>query len=286
MIIAFGALGASLLYAVGYLELKGSIHQGATSKRVNIFSNYAMAAWSLPLALLPFFFPKQFHFQPNWAATLAAVAAGVALFIGRICTVKALAKADLSISAPLLGTKTVLVALFSILLLHNPVGWHLLTAATFTVVALALLQVGPDHNKNHRRSAVGWAMGASVLFALVDVLTQGYARTSGIAFFQPVMFVVLAAMTPLLGSTPPAPEIAKKRLLRGGSVIGFQAPLVIMLIGLFGQATLINILYATRTIWSVAIDAWKGEGNAREFWIARLGGALLLLGAIVLALLK
>ena len=282
MIISFGALGAALLYALGYLELKGSIHHGATSKRVNIFSNYAMAAWSMPLAFLAFILPT----HPNWTAACAAIGAGVSLFIGRICTVKALAKADLSISAPLLGTKTVLVALFSILLLHAPVGWHLMTAAVLTVIALTLLQVGPDHNKHHRRAAVGWAMGASILFALVDVLTQGYARTSGVAFFQPVMFVVLAAMTPLLGSTPPAPEPAKKRLLIGGAVIGFQAPLVIMLIGIFGQATLINILYATRTIWSVGVDAWKGEGNAREYWVARLSGSLLLLGAIILALVK
>ncbi len=282
MFIAFGALGAALLYALGYLELKGSIHHGATSKRVNIFSNYAMAAWSMPLAFLAFILPT----HPNWPAAFAAIGAGVSLFIGRICTVKALAKADLSISAPLLGMKTVLVALFSILLLHAPVGCHLMTAAVLTVAALTLLQIGPDHNKHHRRAAVGWAMGASILFALVDVLTQGYARTSGIAFFQPVMFVVLAAMTPLLGSTPPAPPVAKKRLLIGGAVIGFQAPLVIMLIGLFGQATLINILYATRTIWSVAVDAWKGEGNAREYWIARLSGAMLLLAAIVLAILK
>jgi len=282
MLIPLGALGAALLYAVGYLELKGSIHHGATSKRINIFSNYAMAAWSMPLAFLAIFLPT----HPNWESAGAAVAAGAFLFLGRICTVKALAKADLSISAPLLGAKTVLVALFSILLLHTPVGWKLLVAAVLTVAALTLLQVGPDHNKHHRRSAVGWAMGASVLFALVDVLTQGYARKSGVAFFQPIMFVVLAAMTPLLGSTPPAPPTAKRRLLIGGSVIGFQAPLVIMLIGLFGQATLINILYATRTIWSVAIDAWRGEGNAREFWLVRSTGALLLMGAIILALLK
>jgi len=286
MIIAFGSLGAALLYALGYLELKGSIHHGATSKRVNIFSNYAMAAWSLPLVLLPLFLPKQFHFHPNWQATIAAVMAGISLFIGRICTVKALAKADLSISAPLLGAKTVLVALFSILLLHTPIGWKLMGAAALTVAALTLLQSGPDQNRHHRRSAVGWAMGASILFALVDVLTQGYARTCGVAFFQPVMFTVLALMTPLLGSTPPAPTLAKKRLLIGGAVIGFQAPLVILLIGLFGEATLINILYATRTVWSVGVDAWKGDGNAREFWLARLAGALLLMGAIVLALVK
>ena len=88
--IPLGALGAALLYALGYLELKGSIHHGATSKRVNIFSNYAMAAWSLPLALLPLLFPKQFGFHPDLASTLAAVGAGLSLFVGRICTVKAL----------------------------------------------------------------------------------------------------------------------------------------------------------------------------------------------------
>ena len=59
-----------------------------------------------------------------------------------------------------------------------------------------------------------------------------------------------------------------------------------MLIGFFGEATLINILYASRTIWSVIVDAIKGEGNAREFWLARLSGAALLLGAIILAVLK
>ncbi|MFZ4387297.1 MAG: EamA family transporter [Chthoniobacterales bacterium] len=139
MLISLGALGAAVLYAVGYLELKGSIHHGATSKRVNIFSNYAMAAWSMPLAFLALFLPT----HPNWESAGAAVAAGASLFMGRICTVKALAKADLSISAPLLGTKTVLVALFSILLLHTPVGWNLLIAAGLTVAALALLQVGP-----------------------------------------------------------------------------------------------------------------------------------------------
>ena len=277
--LALGALGAAFLYAVGYLELKGSIHQGATSKRVNIFSNYAMAAWSLPLAL---FLP----IHPNWQGVAAATAAGASLFLGRICTVKALAHADLSITAPLLGTKTVLVALFSIILLHTKISWQLMTAAVLTAAALALLQVGPDHNRHHRRAAVGWAMGASLLFAIVDVLVQGYAKASGVGFFQPAMFIVLSAMTPLLGTTPPAPAAAKKRLMIGSAIIGFQAPLVIMLIGLFGQATLINILYATRTLWSVAVDAWRGEGNARQYWITRLGGAVLLLGAIVLALLN
>jgi len=100
------------------------------------------------------------------------------------------------------------------------------------------------------------------------------------------MFIVLSAMTPLLGTTPTAPPAAKKRLVIGSSIIGFQAPLVIMLIGLFGQATLINILYATRTLWSVLVDAWRGEGNVRQYWPSRLGGAVLLLAAIILALMK
>jgi hypothetical protein len=36
----------------------------------------------------------------------------------------------------------------------------------------------------------------------------------------------------------------------------------------------------------VIVDAAKGEGNAREFWLARLSGAALLLTAIILAVLK
>jgi len=62
-------------------------------------------------------------------------------------------------------------------------------------------------------------MGASILFALVDVITQQFAKTSGVAFYQPLMFLVLAAMTPLLGNAPPTPPAARKELLLGSTII-------------------------------------------------------------------
>jgi hypothetical protein len=66
--------------------------------------------------------------------------------------------------------------------------------------------------------------------------------------------------------------------------MGFQTTMVIMTIGLTGQATLVNILYSTRSLWSVLIDRLSGGKGAKEFLIARSIGAILLTAAVILAM--
>ena len=270
---------AAALYALGSMGLKLSMLRGTPPRRVMAVSNIAMAAWSLPLV---FFFPGTWNLQ----AWLAAVAAGAALFVGRIFAVKALEAGDLSVVAPLLGMKTILVAALSMVLFPFEITTSLLLSALMASAGVALLQIGPAERRRGTRAAALYALGASLLFAITDILVQGSARTLGIGFFQPTLFLTVAVMIPLLGRHGRAPVGAHGPLLAGSVLMGFQTSLVILVIGIFGQAALVNVIYSTRSLWAVVVDRALGEPHIRRFMIPRTIGALLVTGAVVLAILQ
>jgi drug/metabolite transporter (DMT)-like permease len=257
--------------------MKRAMDHKASAWRVLLVSNLILALWAVPLL---------FVFPGKWDATgvLAAVIAGAALFAGRVFSVKALEIGDLSVVVPLLGMKTLCVAVGSLLVGAGTISYKLVIAAALASAGVALLQRGPKTKAKAMRKAILFAFLSSVLFAVTDVATQGYAKTVGIGVFQPVMLAVVCLMLPLLGRPAPAPSDAKKPLLLGSTVMGFQTTMVIMTIGLTGQATLVNILYSTRSLWSVLIDRLSGGKGAKEFLIARSIGAILLTAAVILAM--
>lgn len=268
---------AAYLYAAGQLELKKALAHGATTSRVTGNSNAALILWTFPLI---FFLPGQW----NLLGLGAAILSGVFLFSGRIFMVKALYAGDLSLVAPILATKTIIVGLLSWLTNAVNVTPSLLGAAALASAGMAVLSRGPAGQSKARVKAIALAALASLLFALCDVVTQGYAKLLGPGWFLPTMFATVFVLFPFLGSQEPAPTPAKAPLFRGSAIMGFQTSLVILLIGLTGQATFINVIYSTRSIWSVLVEFWAGRGDARQYIAWRLGGALLLTVAVVLAL--
>lgn len=277
MIAVIVPVCAACLYALGSLGMKTAMDRKATAWRVLLVSNIILALWAIPLL---------FIFPGKWDTTgfVAAIIAGAALFIGRVFSVKALEIGDLSVVVPLFGMKTLCVAIFSLISGTGSVTLNLVLAAALASAGVALLQRGPKTAAKAMRKAILFAFASSVLFAITDVAVQGYAKTMGIGFFQPVMLVMVCLMLPLLGRPAPAPAEAKKPLLAGSAVMGFQTTLVIMTIGITGQATLVNILYSTRSLWSVLIDRLAGGKGAKEFLIPRSIGAILLTAAVILAM--
>lgn len=261
------------------MDLKRALAAGASRARVAGDSNLALLLWSLPLA---FFLPGQWH-APGFAA---AAGAGALLFVGRIFMIRALDLGDLSLVAPMLATKTILVGLISFAGNPESVGGTTLAAAALASAGVALLSHGPRSQARHRWTALGWAALASVFFALSDVTVQSWARSIGAGWFVPSMAATMVLLFPLMGRRGEMPSAGKTPLLRGSAVMGFQTSMVVVVIALTGQATLVNILYATRSIWSVVVESWAGRGDARRELSWRLGGAALLTGAVVLALWK
>ena len=259
---------------------------------VTALSNLSMAGWSAPLV---FFFPG----QPNSSGFWGALLAGTSLFIGRLCAIRALAHGDLSHATPLLGTKTVFVAILTSLFLDEPITSGLMAGAILTSVAVALLSISPKEKswwpKRFDRITTGWALLAAFFFALTDITVQKFARSLGIGWFQPLMFATLVLLTPLLflpefrqlrPSSPFLPPASRMGSFVGSAVIGFQTSLVILVIGLFGHATATNVIYAARGLWAVLLEGAAGGGTAsgdRRVLALRLTGATLLLAAVALA---
>jgi drug/metabolite transporter (DMT)-like permease len=278
MIWALPALTA-YLYAAGQLDLKKALAQGTARSRVTGVTNIALILWAIPLAFL---FPGQW----SSAGLGGAVLAGSFLFVGRIIMVRALDMGDLSLVAPILATKTILVALFTWLSGTGTITPQVLAAAALASIGMGLLGYGPSRQFKARWNAVSWALLASVFFALADVSTQAFAKLLGVGWFLPAMFGTVYLLFPFLGRQPPAPPEARKNLTRGSVIMGFQTALVVFLIAITGQATLVNIIYSTRSLWSVLVESIEGRGDARAMLGWRLSGATLLTAAVVLALQK
>ena len=288
----FIPLLASFLYALGSWGLKLGLRCGAHPRIVTALSNLSMAGWSAPLV---FFFPG----QPNSSGFWGALLAGTSLFIGRLCAIRALAHGDLSHATPLLGTKTVFVAILTSLFLDEPITSGLMAGAILTSVAVALLSISPKEKswwpKRFDRITTGWALLAAFFFALTDITVQKFARSLGIGWFQPLMFATLVLLTPLLflpefrqlrPSSLFLPPASRMGSLVGSAVIGFQTSLVILVIGLFGHATATNVIYAARGLWAVLLEGAAGGGTASgdsRVLALRLTGATLLLAAVALA---
>jgi drug/metabolite transporter (DMT)-like permease len=285
---------ASLLYAVGSWGLKLGLRRGARPGIVTALSNLSMAGWSAPLIL---FFPG----QPNASGFWGAILAGTALFLGRTCAIRALSHGDLSHATPVLGTKTVFVAVLTSFFLDDPITPGLMAGAILTSLAVTLLSITPTPLAKSwwpgkfDRATTLWALLAAFFFALTDIVVQKFARLLGVGWFQPLMFSTLALLTPLLF----LPKLPRPRSLHtllpppsllgtlaGSAVIGFQTSLVILVIGIFGHATATNVVYAARGLWAVLLEGAAGGGaaaNDRRILILRLTGAALLLAAVALA---
>lgn len=268
----------AFVYAVGSLLTKRSMTEGANSRRVVAITNIAMALWALPL-----FFVSRGSF--DWGSWLIAIAAGIALFVGRVFAVKALEIGDLSLVGPLLGIKTLLVGLFAFATGQVDMTPQLWLAVTFATSSVILLQKGPEDCKNGSRNAIFYAAAASVLFALTDILVAEAGTSLGIGWLSPTLFITIALLVPFLGKHPPEPPPARKPLYLGAAIMGFQTSFVILLIGITGNAVLINIIYSTRALWTVLVDRYAGSGEAiKSQFFTRMIGAILLVTAVCIVL--
>ncbi len=87
-------------------------------------------------------------------------------------------------------------------------------------------------------------------------------------------------------SPDPFPGSAGRDPFPGSAVIGFQTTMMILVIGLIGQATLVNVIYSSRALWSVVVDRAMGEPHIKDYMVSRLAGALFVMGAVVMAIVS
>jgi drug/metabolite transporter (DMT)-like permease len=284
----FLPLAAAVVFVFGALFLKRASDLGAGAWRTAQIANYFTAAAAVALLPLGGTIPSSsMWWQPPFAALL--------FFAGQILSLLALNTGDVTVATPVLGLKIVLVAVLSTLLIGDPVGARLWTAAALSTTAIALLNLNPGHTHRHIGTTILLAGLAAASYACFDVVVQKWSPAWGTGRFLPLVMGIAAVYSiPLRRfDTSREPEGRPYRpwLLAGAACFAVQGLTFITSVSLYRHATTANILYSSRGLWSVigvwTIGHWftnREQHLGTRVLVSRFLGAILLLSAILMVL--
>src|SRR2546425_4342816 len=107
-------LACALFYALAAMLLKQAIHFGVGAWRMTVVNSWVMAAVFSVMLLLPGVpWRELVWYQP--------LCSGLLSLVGNLFAVLALSRGDVSVATPIMGTKVILVALLTMLILDQAV---------------------------------------------------------------------------------------------------------------------------------------------------------------------
>jgi drug/metabolite transporter (DMT)-like permease len=288
-------LASSILFVFGMMFAKKAISGGASPWTNTVTSNAWLAAtWGAIGAVQG----VPLSFAAWWQAALVAAA----FVAGQLLTYLAFQYGDVSVATPIFGVKVVIVAIMLSLLGGETVAARVWLGAVLAAVGVAVVQAGArgpasGHlTPGHAVLTVLLALLAAVALSFFDLGMQTWGRQSGAAPFLSAVFLLTGVYS--CGFLPWVDGPARLRRLRvlkplviGSLLMAVQAMSMSYSLGRFGDAARINIVYALRGLWAVAL-AWLlartfGGAEARHslpVMLLRLAGAVLLTLAVLIAL--
>ncbi|MGI9242258.1 MAG: EamA family transporter, partial [Verrucomicrobiales bacterium] len=135
-------LASAILYPIGNLFLKRSIHEGGGIIRSLFVSNIVLTLCFTPLLA----FATQ---PPEWSQVHWPLITGVCYFLGQLFTLIAIQSGEVSVQTPLMGMKLIFVAAFSSLLRPDEVPPLLWLGAA--VCSLGIFLIGGGNIGAFRR---------------------------------------------------------------------------------------------------------------------------------------
>jgi drug/metabolite transporter (DMT)-like permease len=294
---------AAVSSAVSYLISRHHVSEGGSSRRLLVLAHALMGAACLPVAWL--LRPAGLPIDRAWIGPL--IGSSCCYLAGQAVVFSALARADASRVAPLLGLKIAMLACIVSFTPGEPLDGRQWLAVALSLVAAFMLQRGGGM----RRSAVGFTLAACVAFAVSDLFivalidglqqaaTAGRIPLGRVAAGFLAMLVTYAtcgllaavslAALPALRPTQPRDWTAAAR---------YACTWLLGMAGLytcFGLVGVVfgNILQSTRGMISIAIGATLAHAGwhaletrvDRQTLVRRLVAAALMTAAIALYVL-
>ncbi len=283
---------AAILYVFSALMIKRASEYGVGVWRATFVTNLIVAVVCSFLWLLGG------HDQP-WSLYWQPGIIAVLFLLGQTLQWLALDRGDVSVAVPLFSAKIVLVAFLSTQMLSDPITPKLWAAAALSVLAVTLLNKKDEGKapKNIGLTLIG-GLGGAVCFAFFDVLVQKWSPAWGAGRLLPILFWMGALLSFSLVPFFKAPLSAIPRpawpwLVGGSALLGIQSAIFVGTFAIFGKATITNIVYSARGLWSVVLVWLIGHwfSNLEQHLGAkvlrwRLVGALMMMSAIALVILK
>lgn len=289
-ITVFVPLACALMYVIGALAVKRASVFGVGVWRTSFLTNVMLAVLFVPVWL-------KYGGQVRPLADYWQPAVTALCFLGgQVLTFLALSRGDVSVTTPVMGTKVILVALFSSLLKvgHVPLQWWIGAVLSTTGILLLHLGEGAKHRQVGRTVLLAFASAAA--FSLGDVLLQKWVPAWGAGNYFPPMFLLVGVLScgfvPFFHAPLTAmPAAAWRWVGPGALLLAVNNAAFVLALVLAGGATLANIVYSVRGLFSViavwAIGHWFANDEkhlAPGVLRLRFAGAGLMVAAVVLVL--
>jgi drug/metabolite transporter (DMT)-like permease len=274
----------------GLLCLKRTHERGAST-----WTSIILVCWCSAL-IFPSLTLMGGTMQPASLLWQPAIIGGLFL-AGQLLTFLAVAHGDVSIAAPVLGIKVLIVPAASRFFVNEELSPEIWIAAAIAVVGIAFVQAR-DATVDRSRivASVGYALLAACSMTLFDLLIQRWAPNWGAGYFLPIAFAFAAlfslAFIPLADRPADSRRLGVLRLLLIGAVLmSVQAIGMTVTLGLFGDAKRVNIVYSLRGLWGVLLT-WllarhvntSGSGASHRTMVMRLIGAVLIGISVVISM--
>jgi drug/metabolite transporter (DMT)-like permease len=231
--------------------------------------------------------PAEMFWQP-------AIVGGLFL-VGQLFMFLAVARGDVSIATPVLGIKVLIVPAASGLFIVEELSARIWIAAAVAVLGIVFVQ-SPDATIQRSRIAasVGYALLAACSMTLFDLLIQRWAPQWGAGYFLPIAFAFSALFALAFVSLADRPADLRRMdvfplLAAGALLMSIQAIGMTLTIGLFGDATRVNIVYSLRGLWGVLltwfllrhVNATDSRPSQRTMIMRLIGAALIGVSVII-----
>lgn len=285
-------LACAFLYVVAAMMLKRASALGVGVWRITFLAN-----WAMGLVFLPWWALQAGPSGHDWFDYWQPAANALLFLSGQIFIFLALQEGDVSVTTPVMGSKVLMVALLSHVLRAGEVPWQWWTGAGLSTTAVILLHFGEPHAQRARVGrTVLLATMSALSFSLCDVVLQKWVGEWGAARYLPPMFLFSAiyslAFIPLFRAPLWALDRRAWSWAGGGAVmLAINNAGIALSIGLWREATSVNIMFSFRGLLSVALVWAIGHWFANEerhmesrVLRARLAGAACMLAAIILVL--
>lgn len=281
-------LASASLYAFGSLFLKQGLQNGAGAVRSLFLGNFIMTLCFLPTLALS-------QEVPDWDMVCWPVIIGICFFCGQAFTVWAIKSGDVSVQTPLMGTKVVFVAAWTMFLSPDPIRPILWVSAGLTAIAVFLLGQSNEINYRSVRKAIILSLISCVFFGATDSLVAARSELFGRIPTMIGMMLTLSVCSLFLMPFVQKPIFefspgAAGAMCMGSLFIGLQALILNFGLSYLGEATTINVIYSSRGLFGILLVWFLGKqfsNREREhagdrIMRFRLTGASLMMLAIAL----
>ncbi len=280
-------LVAAAIYTVSALFFKQAYARGVGPNQAFYLANILASCLFVWLWMFGGSVPAADLWRPAFIACLH--------YIGGWATFLAMRKGDVSLVTPVLGSKIVFVALFEALVAGQVLPWTLWVAALAASGGIFL--IGFRDFRQGRGSPVAFflAIASCLCFGISDIFTQMWGtRYGGLAFLGAnaaalgVYSLIHAALTGPRQLLLPAGT--RVPVLLGSCALAAQGFLIAYSLMVFNDATGVNVVYATRGLWSLVLVWFAGKWfenherrTSRDALLWRAAGSALVLAAVALA---